>query len=61
MGWLDGKTALIVGGGGGIGRAAVDGFLEEGASVGVLELDADRCDELGGRRRPPGVRRRDRP
>ena len=48
MGWVDGKTALVVGGGGGIGRAAVEGFLEEGASVGVLELDAERCDELGG-------------
>jgi NAD(P)-dependent dehydrogenase (short-subunit alcohol dehydrogenase family) len=48
MGWLDGKAALIVGGGGGIGRAAVDGFLAEGASVAVLELDAERCAELEG-------------
>lgn len=46
MGWLDGKAALVVGGGGGIGRAAVDGFAEEGASVGVLELDEGRCEEL---------------
>ena len=46
MGWLDGKAALIVGGGGGIGRAVVDGFVAEGASVGVLELDEGRCAEL---------------
>lgn len=53
MGWLDDKSALVVGGGGGIGRAAVDGFLEEGASVAVLELDAERCAEL---ERVDGVR-----
>jgi NAD(P)-dependent dehydrogenase (short-subunit alcohol dehydrogenase family) len=48
MGWLDGKAALVVGGGGGIGRAAVEGFAAEGASVGVLERDERRCDELSG-------------
>jgi phthalate 3,4-cis-dihydrodiol dehydrogenase len=52
MGWLDGKVALVVGGGSGIGRAVVDGFVEEGASVGVLELDDDKCAELEGL---PGV------
>jgi phthalate 3,4-cis-dihydrodiol dehydrogenase len=47
MGWLDGKAALLVGGGGGIGRAAVDAFVAEGASVGVLERDEERCQSLG--------------
>jgi 2,3-dihydroxy-2,3-dihydrophenylpropionate dehydrogenase len=44
--WLDGKRALVVGGGSGIGRAVVDAFREEGAKVAVLERDADKCDEL---------------
>lgn len=45
-GWLDGKVALMVGGGSGIGRAAVQEFLGEGASVGVLELSEEKCAEL---------------
>jgi NAD(P)-dependent dehydrogenase (short-subunit alcohol dehydrogenase family) len=44
--WLDGKRALIVGGGSGIGRAVVDAFRDEGAKVAVLERDADKCDTL---------------
>jgi len=43
---LDGKTALVTGGGSGIGRAVVDRFVEEGAQVGVLELVGDRVDAL---------------
>lgn len=45
-GWLEGKRALIVGGGSGIGRAVVDAFLSEGAVVGVLELDEAKCNAL---------------
>ncbi|SDC51261.1 3-(cis-5,6-dihydroxycyclohexa-1,3-dien-1-yl)propanoate dehydrogenase [Rhodococcus tukisamuensis] len=45
-GWLDGKRALIVGAGSGIGRGVVDAFLTEGASVGVLELDSAKCEAL---------------
>lgn len=44
--WLDGKRALVVGGGSGIGRAVVDTFRDEGAKVAVLELDPDKCDTL---------------
>jgi NAD(P)-dependent dehydrogenase (short-subunit alcohol dehydrogenase family) len=46
VGWLDGKVALAVGGGSGIGRGVVEGFLQEGASVGVLELSPEKCAEL---------------
>lgn len=45
-GWLAGKRALIVGGGSGIGRAVVDAFLSEGATVGVLEISVDKCRAL---------------
>jgi len=45
-GWLDGKRALVVGGGSGIGRAVIDAFRDEGAKVAVLERDADKCDTL---------------
>jgi NAD(P)-dependent dehydrogenase (short-subunit alcohol dehydrogenase family) len=45
-GWLDGKRALIVGAGSGIGRAVVDAFRDEDAKVAVLEKDPDKCDAL---------------
>ncbi len=38
MGWLDGKVALITGGGSGIGRGTVGAFVNEGARVAVLEF-----------------------
>lgn len=37
MKWLNGKTALITGGASGLGRAVVERFVEEGASVIVLD------------------------
>ncbi len=45
-GWLEGRRALVVGAGSGIGRAVVDAFVEEGARVAVLERDADKCAAL---------------
>ncbi|MCP4786835.1 MAG: SDR family oxidoreductase [Fuerstiella sp.] len=41
-----GPHVLITGGGRGIGRHLVNGFLANGAAVGVLEYDSDLCDEL---------------
>jgi NAD(P)-dependent dehydrogenase (short-subunit alcohol dehydrogenase family) len=40
-GILDGKSALITGGGGGIGRATALVFAREGARLAVADLDAD--------------------
>ncbi|MGH9025603.1 MAG: 3-(cis-5,6-dihydroxycyclohexa-1,3-dien-1-yl)propanoate dehydrogenase [Acidimicrobiia bacterium] len=45
-GWLEGRAALVTGGGSGIGRAVVDRFVREGARVGVLEIAPDRADAL---------------
>ena len=42
-GWLDGKRALIVGAGSGIGRAVMDAFREEGAQLVALERDPEKC------------------
>jgi NAD(P)-dependent dehydrogenase (short-subunit alcohol dehydrogenase family) len=46
--WLEGKRALVVGAGSGIGRAVVDAFLAEGARVAVLERDAEKGAALAG-------------
>ncbi len=45
-GWLDGKRALVVGAGSGIGRAVIDAFHAEGAKIAVLERDSHKCDQL---------------
>jgi NAD(P)-dependent dehydrogenase (short-subunit alcohol dehydrogenase family) len=52
-GWLEGKRALVVGAGSGIGRAVVDAFCAEGAKVAVLERDDGKCELL--RRESPAV------
>ncbi|MEU1520143.1 3-(cis-5,6-dihydroxycyclohexa-1,3-dien-1-yl)propanoate dehydrogenase [Streptomyces sp. NPDC005811] len=41
-GRLAGRVAVVTGGGSGIGRAVVDRFVAEGASVAVLELSPER-------------------
>jgi phthalate 3,4-cis-dihydrodiol dehydrogenase len=44
--WLEGMRALVVGGGSGIGRGVVEAFVEEGAQVGVLEVDPAKCADV---------------
>lgn len=41
-----GTNVLITGGARGIGRQLVNGFVRDGARVGVLELNAESCAEL---------------
>ena len=43
---LEGKRALLVGAGSGIGRAVADAFVAEGASVAVLERDPGKVSAL---------------
>src|SRR5438045_1306099 len=46
MGWLDDTTAIITGGGSGLGRALVDRFVGEGEDVGGLEGSPEKADKL---------------
>ena len=46
MGWLEGKRALIVGAGSGIGRAVLEAFRAEGARAAALELDVAKAERL---------------
>jgi NAD(P)-dependent dehydrogenase (short-subunit alcohol dehydrogenase family) len=46
VGALEGKRALVVGAGSGIGRAVLGAYLREGARAAALELDAGKCAAL---------------
>jgi NAD(P)-dependent dehydrogenase (short-subunit alcohol dehydrogenase family) len=46
MAWLEGKRALVVGAGSGIGRSVAAAFLAEGARVAALELNEVKAARL---------------
>jgi NAD(P)-dependent dehydrogenase (short-subunit alcohol dehydrogenase family) len=53
---LDGQTAFVTGGGGGIGRGIAIRLAEAGANVAVLDIFPERAEEAAERVRERGVR-----
>ena len=60
MGLLEGRTAVVTGGGSGIGRATCRRMADEGARVAVFDVDGDSAARGRERDRRGGLRRRRR-
>jgi len=48
VGPLDGKVAVVTGGGGGIGGATARALAKEGASVAVVDIEGSRGERVAG-------------
>lgn len=48
MGWLEGKVAVITGGGSGMGLALVERFVAEGAQVVAVDRNVERLERIAG-------------
>jgi len=46
MSWLEGRTAVVTGGAGGIGSEICQELAAEGAAVAIWDLDGDRAEAL---------------
>jgi NAD(P)-dependent dehydrogenase (short-subunit alcohol dehydrogenase family) len=53
---LDGQTAFVTGGGGGIGRGIALGLAEAGANVAILDIFPERAEEAAARVREHGAK-----
>lgn len=58
MAELQGKVAVVTGGGSGVGQGIALGLLREGAAVVVAEIDAARAQDTLALARAEGVDRR---
>ena len=52
---LEGQTAIVTGGGGGIGRGCAIRLAEAGANVVIADIVPERCEEVAARVREAGA------